>query len=715
MLAQSGKDLVNAVLAKALRVPLPDSGGSILQKGVQIAQVPERLTHFELIKALSHFQGSSQARVRRGRRARGSWTQGRDPWTDIAQSGKAMVNAVLTKALRVPLPGAGDSILQKAVQIVIEWISEWDIVLERRSNVLVDYNMKGWNVASSYFRPPRLHYAKSNFCHYSIASPVGSLLFSYSVILKHPTSVSNLDPNAQKNRIPTEAELIFLRNKKERHSRIPEQLQEEMKQVQATHDILLNRYHRQVQELEGTQSQLHESKKSSESLSKQYSVNSAEIEQLSGILHPIRRFSPELLQSIFEFTSKMAIKRKKIDVAIAISHVCQRWRFIAVDTPRLWCYIDYTLGDEGSSDVSFWDCMVSRMKSIPASIIIRDFGVITAAEMSNYRLIRGSVIRKITFRLTSIEAFDQLLSLPSEFRGEQIKAFIVKPPHMAEEATEMLDAEWNLSDFFEKFSSIEKFDLRATSDCSLHLNTSKQYNTVTTLHLQDLKEVNALGILSTLTRLSEFRLMRTTISQHVPVGQVVSTSLRCLIINMLDENYLWISHLSSPNLVAFHQFGADFPEVCLVFIESHPSITTLDFGGGQSIIPRLARGAPQLRTLFVEPSQLPGLYTSDLSLARALPFRFLEHIGIYLSDDVLTVSVFESLVRTRCLPGIHPNHQTTSGIAPLHVLAIIHISKAPDCNPETPWRTSNLFKIATQTVGVQAIWGDCPTFTLSWE
>ncbi|KAF8870621.1 hypothetical protein BD779DRAFT_520592 [Infundibulicybe gibba] len=54
---------------------------------------------------------------------------------------------------------------------------------------------------------------------------------------------------------------------------------------------------------------------------------------------PVARLPPEILSRIFVFTTQMVRPEDWTDAARIISHVCRRWREIALDCPKLWSHI----------------------------------------------------------------------------------------------------------------------------------------------------------------------------------------------------------------------------------------------------------------------------------------------------------------------------------------------------------------------------------------
>ncbi|KIM24412.1 hypothetical protein M408DRAFT_233445, partial [Serendipita vermifera MAFF 305830] len=179
------------------------------------------------------------------------------------------------------------------------------------------------------------------------------------------TQIYDEDPNAQKNRILADDELLDLRVMKETHIRLANTINEEVERARHAHEALVQKYQEQIRTLEATQSQLHASKRSLDILVAQQPAQLAEAERLSGLIHPIRRLPSDILQYLFESAYSAKDKEDRFFAALTLSQVCQRWRAIALNTPRLWCYIDYVFQD-GIDPESFWGWVIPRVKAVPA-------------------------------------------------------------------------------------------------------------------------------------------------------------------------------------------------------------------------------------------------------------------------------------------------------------------------------------------------------------
>jgi hypothetical protein len=111
--------------------------------------------------------------------------------------------------------------------------------------------------------------------------------------------------------------------------RVVDQLIQEARVARAAYEEVKHRYEAQYLALQATQSELHVAKELAESLEKTAASLEPEVGQLRGLLHPLRRCPDDVLRMILEEAQLY------FDDAVTLSHVCQRWRAIAISSPRL--------------------------------------------------------------------------------------------------------------------------------------------------------------------------------------------------------------------------------------------------------------------------------------------------------------------------------------------------------------------------------------------
>ncbi|KAJ8078376.1 hypothetical protein PM082_000583 [Marasmius tenuissimus] len=81
------------------------------------------------------------------------------------------------------------------------------------------------------------------------------------------------------------------------------------------------------------------------------------------------RIPPEILCAIFVETLPDSSSTSYPDVLLAVTHICRRWRHVAIDNPTLWIYPDMRR-------VILGDAMVQRSRSLPLHIRLNEQSVI---------------------------------------------------------------------------------------------------------------------------------------------------------------------------------------------------------------------------------------------------------------------------------------------------------------------------------------------------
>lgn len=84
---------------------------------------------------------------------------------------------------------------------------------------------------------------------------------------------------------------------------------------------------------------------------------------------PVSRCTLDVLMCIFE--TILLTSDNKLAISIIISHVCRRWRQVALDMPKLWNEIDFLCTDPIDKVQSYLDQMIPRVKATPADLWIK--------------------------------------------------------------------------------------------------------------------------------------------------------------------------------------------------------------------------------------------------------------------------------------------------------------------------------------------------------
>jgi hypothetical protein len=522
-----------------------------------------------------------------------------------------------------------------------------------------------------------------------------------------PPSVADYNPNMRKNRIPTGSELSGLKEMANTLTKSVLDMKEDIKRAQDAHKLLLAKYQQQFRELEGTQSQLHELKELIEFLQKQCRNFKSKSNRLSGIIHPIRRYPTDVLQIIFELACQASNPANRIHTAIRLSHVCQRWRMISVDTPRLWCDVTFSFGMKRAHTSAFWSSLIPRMRCVPASITLLSLDEAGGNRLKQCNLRQISVISSLMLDLTGWEYFSRIKSFPCFWPRSGVKQLTVQHIPRDDRPDGVLPGTWDIGDLLENVPPVTELDLNAP--CQLIITPSTKLATITRLRLKGMVNVDVLSTVSLLPTLSHLDLQNAGFTPVVQTTQVVSNSLKYLKV-CNSEAELWLERLSCPNLDTFLVGDVLILELYTSFIKEHPSITHLDMCGELENIATLASVASQAQTLVVD-SDLSLLYKRKIPRVRGAPFPTLTRLIVDTLDVALTHEDFEGVVRARCLPHGHRLSKRTASLKPLTALSI---RRDPTATVEEAWRDSELFHSARKTNEEDPDWTTWEILTLSW-
>jgi F-box-like len=484
-------------------------------------------------------------------------------------------------------------------------------------------------------------------------------------------------------------------------------MREDLKRVKEAHELLLAKYQQQFQELEGTQSQIHESKELIKFLRTQCRNFESKNNRLSGILHPIRRCPTDVLQCIFECVWQASDKESRIQTAMCISHVCQRWRTIAIGTPRLWCDVTFSLLQAGSRNPTFWDSLIPRMRRVPANITLLHFDDAGGDRLKQCNLHRIPVISSFVLDLMDPDYFGRIKSLPRFLPKNGVEHLTIKYIPGDEGVPEnAFDLKWDIGDFLENSAAVTRLKLNAP--CDLIMTPSPKLATVTSLDLANMVNVDILFTISLLPSLAYLELEEVVLTPASETTQVTSNSLKTLQFSGIEHE--WLLGLTCPNLDTLLVNSSQLSDSCASFIRVHNLITTLDVCDDNESITTLASIAPQARVLAVA-EDLSLLYKRKVPRVRGSPFPNLTQLIIDTFDVAVSLEDFEGIVRARCLPRGHRLSKLTTSLKPLTALSI---RSYPSKRVEEAWRDSEFFHSAKKTSEDDACWRGCRLLTLSW-
>ena len=484
------------------------------------------------------------------------------------------------------------------------------------------------------------------------------------------------DPNEKKNRIPTELELEGLRALALSQSHIANFLDGEVEKLQSSYKALADRLLQQQRELEATQSQLCATKKLTDSLRNQRSAVKMQMDELRGLMHPVRRLPVELLRAIFE--AAMDIAESKLKMAVKLSHVCRQWRDIALDAPRLWSQV--SLRPSANSN-SFWAEIIPRMKTIPATVHIEGIKERHIPLLETWRLSTIPNIEKLTLgsshALTAYSIYESLFSLPYM----PLKELTI----VMEGDVDVLGEE----ELFQNvqmghFPSLLKLAIKGIGFVSFGPAPSP---TITTLILDGVDGLDMQQVLQ-FRQLETLKLIRVIFCEPISLEGLVSPTIRFL---QLGASPLfhepWAAALKFPELHSL--YTDDHPnDLFVAFVMSHPTIKELDCVINEGQLAVYAAALPALTSLYIAPPFDEFVDWMEAGMSSA-PFPSLK---VLILADETTLEEFEEVVCARCLPSDHPRSLIEPPILPVEELRIVLESTAWE---DAPWAEHELAQSAS--------------------
>jgi hypothetical protein len=433
-------------------------------------------------------------------------------------------------------------------------------------------------------------------------------------------------------------------------------------------------------------------------LRQQIAILEAEYNELGGVLHPIRRCPSDVLKVIFEWTALFsAIEHPTsleisnddwFEAATRLSHVCQRWRTIALDTPKLWSKIPgFSLYPIGSDNL-FWERTISRVRGYPAEVSLSGFeelsGIQNATEA--YRSCRFHElphIRILEFELDSDDSKQHLFH--PLFR---------KPQGVVDELkiTGGFRANINFEEvlipaLLRDLPSLERLSL---SDLGFSSSKIVSFGGITSLKLQYVTLNNDLGQLS--RQFPNLRRLFLQVYDDILVSNSTChfpalEELNIIEMTSVDE---FLTALDCPNLVKFHfhLFTNDEFKDFVVRYSKMSRLLVMEWDTGFKALADIAPDIIELTHGYQS-----SMFTEDSDEMGPLVFHELACYTLVDLDNELTIDEFERMVMRYALPHEHERSQLYDGGEHLQTLTIGISSDEPS---DAKWFNSPLYKQAKE-------------------
>lgn len=422
---------------------------------------------------------------------------------------------------------------------------------------------------------------------------------------------------------------------------------------------------------------------------------------------PISRCTDDVLMCIFE--TMLLTDDDKFAISTTISHVCRRWRQVALDMPKLWNEIEFSCRDPVDRIQSYLDRMIPRVKARPVDVSIDRIDYDDPIEdpfgLHIFRLNRIPAINCLTLELCLEDSMAYHLMKPTHaFRGCQIDGI-----HLSFPVDDQYYARWNCVELLDYFPSV--FSLSLSSADSMEINYTRPSTQLRTLIITNM-EVQFLPILWSFPHLEELEFKLIFFDDEEPDDHPPAVMMHLKELDILETMYSlemldgWLRQVSCPVLSSLC-IKNTMVNAWIPFISSHRSIIHLE-GCELGIIDELIKAAPQLQTLVVDPRDEETVPTTLLG-DNIHAFTELKNLNFYdIKLEVVTLHNFEEFVRARCLPSHHPESQRPDFLEPLETLRFSVEGVNPD---DRAWMTSELYKQAQKDNDVADAWTH---ITLSW-
>lgn len=427
-----------------------------------------------------------------------------------------------------------------------------------------------------------------------------------------------------------------------------------------------------------------------------------QLDALYAPVHPIRRCPTDVLQYIFEWAVDMktnsAIPHGWFrNVSTNLSHVCHRWRKLALQTPHLWDRFWISVGYNTRHVEFMWGITVERVRSFPVIIDFWDGSRPKAATRALSKMNFNEIpqIREFNLHLMMLGGLSVVRNFGPSVLPNRIESLSIILSEFwggIKEEVEDDDIIFEATPGIDFLSIVQNF----TPSKRLH---AERLDLATIVPGPIFPDISDLLIYKSrrisLLVLKAFPNVKTAFLWEVSFPFQGDDIVKWPELHTLTGRDLPWEKFNVPHLTTLNT-GTNLRSPS-AFISSHPSIRHLDLGSAPDLIASLPECAPQLLTLSVGPSEE---LCTILSLRPGLDqlTELLIHQARYEQEDgQVTLEFFEKIVRSRFLPGIH---RPDSGQSPTLVSSLSILSPRPKKTELEDWRKSELLLSAKEEVSI---------------
>lgn len=413
---------------------------------------------------------------------------------------------------------------------------------------------------------------------------------------------------------------------------------------------------------------------------------------------PIENCPTEVLQCFFEWSSIKDDKPIGSDhrMVQTFSQVCRLWRVTAIHTPTLWSYLKLNLNRSREALDSYWNQYLKRAKDVALTVKIqlgrgsihdslpRNFTRVKRLHYLEFDFGLGisfSIQEAVANSASTTNRFNEFMSLnfplPTCPIGE-LMVFCTAPV--------LHFAPWELDTWLARWPAISQFSILGSAN--VVFGNRNPLRSIKRIYIDLSKSVHLDEIMKAFPNASSIELLNVVLPQSGKTLQ--SGSLKTLDIES-QMDVIWRS-IVCPALTAVSILSKSVPVSFLHFLKIHTSITTLNMSQADvkdiNTLRRIALLAPQLKRLHTTGTNMLQLLARSNDFGLVQPaFPYLEEIVIW-GRQLVPISIFESLVRARCLPALHPESLRASGIS--KQIRKLTIDSSKDQKPD--WLSSPLRK-----------------------
>lgn len=504
------------------------------------------------------------------------------------------------------------------------------------------------------------------------------------------------DPNLNANRVPSEAELITLRDLLKRNEDIKTNLNQQLEELKQRRAAIHERCERQRRVFESVLSELHTSNQSIQTLETHKSMIQSDLDQLYGLICPIRRFPFEILERIFKYTvqiahigNKAATPIENFVTATRLSHVCSKWRQTSIEIPFLWSIVPISVTSDLGTSREYINRTQERIKQHPPHVILTNIDYQhknrgTVPEIISYSFQKFPKMQCLEIELLEYSMTVLRSAIIQESTKSDIKHLCVRQKNPTVKYPSYLSA---IGDILSKTSSLslQSLEFECTSKATNHIH-----------HLQ-LDSCPSVCLWALFYDFPALETIVFTDVNFVPTNTFLSyKSLRSISIANMRQFPWSCLNVDRVVSVSIHRL-VEVPEAFRQFLYRHPSIEQLDIRDSPHVITDILQNVPKIRSLTIPSS-------NEVASISQTEFRSLATLSLYQTTRAqLSLDHFERIVTTHCMNTrlVEKSGMEVEKPLTLQILVLEGLEFG-----ELEWRKSRLLESAREECYYDERWGD---------